>query len=149
MSGLVRPRSDTAAAVPAHLDELLATFWRPAQRGARMDAVGSPTELPWVLEQCIRCLAPDDLWRAYSDGVRVWLVTARSVAPASQNPSAIALELHFIGNDGTTCAAGIWGRSSDTQWSLNAALVAVTAPLPHQSDRPGLRRMQLVHPRRG
>lgn len=79
-------------------------------------------ELPWALEQRIQGSLPGELWRACGDGARLWLVSAHAVQPTSPDPSAIALELHFFGNDGAPCAAGVWQRSGDTQWSLNAVL---------------------------
>jgi hypothetical protein len=110
------------AGLPLQLDDLLATIWLPARCGTWSRGIGDPTKLPWALEQCIARLPPGGLWRAYGDGARAWLVTARPVQAASPDPSAIALELHFFENDGAACAAGIWQRSTDTDWSLNSVL---------------------------
>ena len=130
------------AATDRQLDELLDTCWWPPRSAIGAYCVGSPAELPLALEQCIQLLSPDDLWRAYSDGVRVSLVTARPVPPASREPAAVALELRFFGNDGSTCAVGIWQRSRGTYWSLEAVLDVSAAPGRHRPKLSGPRRLE-------
>lgn len=119
---------DPHAAAKRQLDGLLATFWLPARQGADMCGVANPAELPWALEERIRRLSPGDLWRAYSDGVRVWFVTARAVPPSFPAPAAVALRLRFFGNDGAACAAGIWQRTGATPWSLSEVLEGMPVP---------------------
>jgi len=140
--GTVHPPGDPDGAVARQLDGLLETCWLPARCALGVCEVGSPTELPLALEQCIQRLPPTDLWRAYSDGVRVWLVTARAVQAASRDPAAIALELHFFENDGSACAAGIWQRSPEKHWTLNAVLDWPAAPRRPRPESWGSRRMR-------
>jgi hypothetical protein len=106
-------------ALGTELDGLLASRWRPARC---TQVVCEPVDLPVVLEQYIQRLGSGELWRAYTDRIRVWFVIARAVDVLLKNPPTVALELRFFDNDGKMCAAGIWGRHGDCDWTLHDVL---------------------------
>jgi len=106
-------------ALGTELDGLLAARWPPARCAQE---VCKPVDLPVVLEQYTQRLCPGELWRAYTDSMHVWFVIARAVDLLSKDPPTVALELRFFDNDGTICAAGIWGRHGDCDWTLHDVL---------------------------
>jgi hypothetical protein len=101
------------------LDELLAAQWQPARCA---QVVCDPVDLPVVLEEYTQRLCSGELWRAYTDSIRVWFVIARAVNVLSKDPPTVALELRFFDNDGTICAAGVWGRHGECDWTLHDVL---------------------------
>ncbi len=87
-------------------------------------------------------LCSGELWRAYTDSVRVWFVIARAVDVWSKDPPTIALELLFFDNDGTICAAGVWGRHGDCDWTLHDVLARSRSPL--DAGNPPSKRVKVV-----
>jgi hypothetical protein len=106
-------------ALGTELDGLLTARWQPARCA---QVVCEPVDLPVVLEQYTQRLCSGELWRAYTDGVRVWFVIARAVHVLSKDPATVALELRFFENDGRICATGIWERHGDCDWTLRDVL---------------------------
>jgi hypothetical protein len=101
--------------------------------------VRKPVDLPPVLEQYTQRLHSGELWRAYTDGTRVWFVVAWAAHSLSRDPATVALELRFFDNDGTICATGIWERRGD-DWALrdvlDVSLETLTASAPSTSTLP-------------
>ena len=61
--------------------------------------------------------ASDAIWRAYTDGVRLWFAVA-AAAVSSYGRSAVAMEVHFFENDGTLCSGGLWRCHPNGDWRL-------------------------------
>jgi hypothetical protein len=106
-------------ALGTELDGLLAARWRPARC---TQLVCEPVDLPVVLEQYTQRLGSGELWRAYTDLIRVWFVIARAVDVLLKDPPTVALEVRFFDSDGKACAAGIWARHGDCDWTLHDVL---------------------------
>jgi hypothetical protein len=102
-------------ALGTELDTLLAARWQPA-RAAQV--VCNPVDLPVVLEEYTQLLRPGEIWRAYTDSLRVWFVIARAVNVPSKDPPSVALEVRFFDHDGTICATAVWGRHGDCDWTV-------------------------------
>ena len=106
-------------ALGTELDMLLAARWQPARCA---QVVCNPVDLPAVLQEYTQHLRSGELWRAYTDGIRVWFVIARSVNVLSKDPPTVALEVRFFDHDGTICATGVWGRHGDGDWTVHDVL---------------------------
>ena len=103
------------ASLSNELDRLLNACWLP---GRWVQRVWNPAELPLCLEQRARSLSPETVWRAYTDGARLWFATAAAAYSASYGPSAVAMEVLFFENDGVLCSGGIWTCDPEGDWRL-------------------------------
>jgi hypothetical protein len=104
-----------SASLGNQVDKLLYACWLP---GRWVQRVWILADLPLRLEQRARALSPDAIWRAYTDGVRLWFAIAAAADSASYGPSAVALEVLFFENDGVLCSGGIWTCDSNGHWRL-------------------------------
>ena len=102
------------AALHAQLDALLYARWLP---GRWVQRVWMLSDLPPCLEQRARSISSDAIWRAYTDGARLWFALAAATA-SSYGQSAIAMEVLFFENDGALCSGGIWRCQSNGDWHL-------------------------------
>jgi hypothetical protein len=75
------------------------------------------SDLPPCLEQRARSISSDAIWRAYTDGARIWFAVA-AAAVSTYGRSAVALEVLFFESDGTLCSGGLWRCQSDGDWQL-------------------------------
>jgi hypothetical protein len=103
------------ASLGAYLEELLHARCLP--RGW-VQRVFNPSDLPVALERRVRARSPAAVWRAYTDGVRLWCATCVAVDASAYRPSAVALEVLFFENDGALCSGGIWTCSGNGVWRL-------------------------------
>lgn len=83
---------------------------------------GIPVICHFAPERCVRWLSPNTMWRAQSDGSRLWFSVARPVEWKLREPMALALAAHFCGNDVQICAAGIWEHDRRRGWRLDEVL---------------------------
>ena len=97
------------------LDKLLYACWLP---GRWVQRVWILDELPMRLEQRARSLPPGSIWRAYTDGARLWFAVAALADSESYGPTAVAVEVLFFENDGVLCSGGIWTCDPDGDWRL-------------------------------
>lgn len=103
------------ASLGTYLEELLHARCLP--RGW-VQRVFNPSDLPVALERRVRARSPAAVWRAYTDGVRLWCATCVAVDASAYRPSAVALEVLFYENDGALCSGGIWTCSGNGMWRL-------------------------------
>lgn len=99
----------------SHLDRLLYTCWLP---GRWVQRVWVLADLPLRLEERARSLPTGAIWRAYTDGMRLWFATAAAADSSSYGPSAVAMEVLFFENDGALCSGGIWACDPSGDWRL-------------------------------
>jgi hypothetical protein len=104
-----QPASVPSMSLHAQLDALLYARWLP---GRWVQRVWMLSDLPPCLEQRARSISSDAIWRAYTDGVRLWFAVA-AAAVSSYGRSAVAMEVLFFENDGALCSGGLW-----RQWGL-------------------------------
>jgi hypothetical protein len=97
------------------LDKLLHSCWLP---GRWVQRVWILSDLPLPLERRARAVPPGAIWRAYTDGARLWFATAAAVDSASYRPSVVAIEVLFFENDGLLCCGGIWSCDPRGDWRL-------------------------------
>jgi hypothetical protein len=117
-----QPSSVPSASLHAQLDALLYARWLP---GRWVQRVWMLCDLPPCLEQRARSLSSDAIWRAYTDGVRLWFAVA-AAAVSSYGRSAVAMEVLFFENDGAFCSGGLWRRHPNGDWRLER-LVGMSA----------------------
>jgi hypothetical protein len=103
-----------SASLHAQLDGLLYARWLP---GRWVQRVWMLSDLPPCLEQRARSISSDAIWRAYTDGARLWFAVA-AAAVSSYGRSAIAMEVLFFENDGALCSGGIWRCHPNGDWRL-------------------------------
>jgi hypothetical protein len=84
--------------------------------------VWNPADLPVRLEQRINSLSRDAVWRAYTDGARLWCAIGAAAHSSSCEPSAVALRVLFFGDDGEFCSGGIWTCVPDGEWRLEQVI---------------------------
>jgi hypothetical protein len=58
------------------------------------------------------------VWRAWTDGLRIWFVVAKLVPEVSREVNRHALHVSFIDMDGRIASRAVWTRSSDGRWTL-------------------------------
>ena len=109
------PSSLPSACLHAQLDSLLHACWLPG-RGV-VQRVWMFADLPPCLEQRARSISSDAIWRAYTDGVRLWFAVAAAAEP-SYGRHSIALEVLFFENDGAVCSGGLWSCQAGGDWRL-------------------------------
>jgi hypothetical protein len=110
----LQPSSVPSAALHAQLDALLYARWLP---GRWVQRVWMLSDLPPCLEQRARSISSDAIWRAYTDGARLWFAVA-AAAVSSYGRSAVAMEVLFFENDGSLCSGGIWRCHPNGDWRL-------------------------------
>jgi hypothetical protein len=115
--------SMSSASLSIQIDKFLHACWLPARWSQR---IWMPSDLPPCLEQRTRSLSPDAIWRAYTDGARLWFAVATAAVSASYGPSAVAIEVSFFENDGLLCSGGVWTCHPDGHWRLER-LVGMSA----------------------
>jgi hypothetical protein len=106
--------SVSSASLHAQLDALLYARWLP---GRWVQRVWMLSDLPPCLEQRARSISTDAIWRAYTDGVRLWFAIA-AAAVSTYGRSAVALEVLFFENDGALCSGGLWRCHPNGDWCL-------------------------------
>lgn len=84
---------------------------RPARR------VHRGIELPVRLQELLCAIAPEVIWRAYTDGEQWWfgLASRRPRIPASPG---LEFDAYFFCQDGVLWAAGRWIRTNDARLEL-------------------------------
>jgi len=108
------PSSVPSAALHAQLDALLYARWLP---GRWVQRVWMLSDLPPCLERRARSISSDAIWRAYTDGARLWFAVA-AAAVSSYGRSAVAMEVLFFENDGGFCSGGLWRCLPNGDWRL-------------------------------
>jgi hypothetical protein len=103
-----------SASLHAQLDALLYARWLP---GRWVQRVWMLSDLPPCLEQRARSISSDAIWRAYTDGVRLWFAVA-AAAVSTYGRSAVALEVLFFENNGALCSGGLWRCHPNGDWAL-------------------------------
>jgi hypothetical protein len=103
-----------SASLHAQLDALFYARWLP---GRWVQRVWMLSDLPPSLEQRARSISPDAIWRAYTDGARLWFAVA-AAAVSTYGRSAVALEVFFFENDGALSSGGLWRCHPDGDWHL-------------------------------
>jgi hypothetical protein len=103
-----------SASLHSQLDALLYARWLP---GRWVQRIWMLSDLPPCLEQRARSISSDAIWRAYTDGTRIWFAIA-AVAVSTYGRSAVALEVFFFENDGTLCSGGLWRCHPNGDWRL-------------------------------
>jgi len=58
------------------------------------------------------------VWRAWTDGLRIWFVVAKLIPEVSREVNRQALHVSFIDMDGRIASCAVWTLSSDGRWSL-------------------------------
>jgi hypothetical protein len=106
--------SVASASLHSQLDALLHARWLP---GRWVQRVWMLSDLPPCLEQRARSIASHAIWRAYTDGARLWFAVA-AAAVSTYGRSAIALEVLFFENDGALCSGGLWRCHPNGEWRL-------------------------------
>jgi hypothetical protein len=117
-SGAGRP-GVPAASLGSHLDKLLFTRWLPPEW---LQRVWNPADLPTRLEQRVNSLPAEAVWRAYTDGARLWCAIGAAADPPAHQPSAIALTVQFFGDDGELSSCGVWACVPGGEWRLIAPI---------------------------
>jgi hypothetical protein len=103
-----------SASLHAQLDALLYARWLP---GRWVRRVWTLSDLPPCLEQRARAISSAAIWRAYTDGTRLWFAVA-AAAVSSYAGSAIAMKVLFFENDGSLCSGGLWRCLPNGDWRL-------------------------------
>jgi hypothetical protein len=110
----LRLSSVPSASLHAQLDALLYACWLP---GRWVQRVWMLSDLPPCLEQRARSISSEAIWRAYTDGARLWFAVA-AAAVSTYGRSAIAMEVLFFENDGALCSGGLWRCRPNGDWDL-------------------------------
>jgi hypothetical protein len=74
-------------------------------------------ELPLRLQLCARQVR-HGVWRAWTDGLRIWFVVAKLVPEVSREVDRHALHVSFVDMDGRLASCAVWTLSSDGRWTL-------------------------------
>jgi hypothetical protein len=143
MTSGTRGRGAPGASLGDQLDSLLNARWPPEPR---MHRLWNAAELPIRLERRIRSLSPDAVWRAYTDGARLWCAIGDAAGAAASDLSEVALKVLFFGDDGELCSAGIWTRVANGDWRLEQ-VIDTFSETGNDWDE-GERRTQLTQPSR-
>jgi hypothetical protein len=59
------------------------------------------------------------VWRAWTDGLRIWFVVANLVPEVSREVERQALHVSFVDMDGCLASHAVWTLSSDGRWILH------------------------------
>jgi hypothetical protein len=74
-------------------------------------------ELPLRLRSRARQVS-NEVWRAWTDGLRMWFVVGKLVPEVSREVNRHALHVSFIDMDGRVASRAVWTLSSDGRWIL-------------------------------
>ena len=58
------------------------------------------------------------VWRAWTDGLRIWFVAAKLTPELSRDVNRHTLHVSFIDMDGRLASCAVWTQSSDGRWIL-------------------------------
>lgn len=58
------------------------------------------------------------VWRAWTDGLRIWFVAAKLIPEVSCDVNRHALHVSFIDMDGRLASCAAWMQSGDGRWIL-------------------------------
>jgi hypothetical protein len=58
------------------------------------------------------------VWRAWTDGPRIWFVVAKLMPEVSPDVNRHALYVSFIDMDGRLASCAVWTQSGDGRWIL-------------------------------
>jgi len=105
----------------ARLDHLLSSRFLPAHWAKR---IWVAAQLPLPLARCVRNLAPDTEWRAYTDDIRVFFAIGRWHSDGSQDDSCTAIDAYFLDASAAVYSAGTWAYTREQGWWLDAVLPA-------------------------
>lgn len=103
----------------AHLDQLLTSRFLPARLSHRVRVAG---ELPLCLARCVRNLASDTEWRAYTDDVRMFFAIARRPNDHRQGDAVATMDVYFLDAHAAVYSAGKWANGDGHGWWLDAVL---------------------------
>jgi hypothetical protein len=112
----IQPRS--LACKPMQVESLLDSFI-PSRQYVPDNAhrLRCCDELPPRLQQRARQVR-QGIWRAWTDGLRVWFVVARRMPTVSRDANRHALCVSFFDMDGRVASCAVWTLSGDGQWTL-------------------------------
>jgi hypothetical protein len=103
---------------PAQVDLLLDSFILSQQYVPdTAQPVRFRGELPLRLQVCARRVR-HGVWRAWTDGPRMWFVVAKLVPQVSREVNRQALHVSFFDMDGRIASCAVWTLSSDGRWTL-------------------------------
>jgi hypothetical protein len=74
-------------------------------------------ELPLRLRLCAGQVS-SEVWRAWTDGLRIWFVVGKLVPEVSREVNRQALHVSFIDVDGRIASRAVWTLRSDGRWIL-------------------------------
>jgi hypothetical protein len=100
-----QPSSVPSASLHAQLDALLYARWLP---GRWVQRVWMLSDLPPCLEQRARSISSDAIWRAYTDGVRLWFAVAAAAVSSKMTGHSAPAAYGDVIPTGT----GAWKDSS-------------------------------------
>jgi hypothetical protein len=116
---MTRPSVDRYhPSIGSHLDDLLASRFLPRRWAHRL---WRASELPDRLQSCVRHLAPEFEWRAYSDEDLILFAIGRRHAPADQGSTA-SLDVFFLDDEARVYSAGVWEHDHEHGWWLDRLL---------------------------
>jgi len=58
------------------------------------------------------------VWRAWTDGLRIWFVAAKLIPEVSRDLNRHALHVSYIDMDGRLASCAVWMQSGDGRWFL-------------------------------
>jgi hypothetical protein len=113
---VIQPRS--LACQPTQVETLLDSFI-PSRRYVPDNArrVNCRDELPLRLQRRAGRVR-QGIWRAWTDGFRVWFVVARLMPIVGREANHYALRVSFFDMDGRLASCAVWTLSSDGRWTL-------------------------------
>ena len=97
------------------LDSLLANIEYVPAGARRLTRRELPPQLELYARQSIRNVEP---WRAWADGARICLVTAKLSPALSQQLGRPALHVFFYEADGRLGSSAVWVQDSADSWRL-------------------------------
>jgi hypothetical protein len=112
VSGGRRPIAP-ATSLGRQLDKLMAARWLPE---AWVKRLWNPADLPVRLELRIRALSDECVWRAYTDGARLWCAIACPADPPCRQQYETALKVVFFGDDAELSCGGVWSCDRGGEW---------------------------------
>jgi hypothetical protein len=106
------------ASQPAQVDSLLDSFILSQQYAPdNARPVRFCDELPLRLQRCARQVR-HGVWRAWTDGLRIWFVVAKLMPDVSREVNRHALHVSFVDMDGRLASCAMWTLSRDGRWIL-------------------------------
>jgi hypothetical protein len=106
------------ASQPSQVDSLLDSFIVSQQYVPdTASRVRFCDELPQRLQLRARQVR-HGVWRAWTDGLRIWFVVAKLIPEVSREVNRHALHVSFFDMDGRIASRAVWTLSSDGRWIL-------------------------------